>query len=119
MKIGFIGLGNVGGKLANNLLNNQFDITVLDKDEMISKEFQSKGSKISDSIQHLVENSEIIITCLPSPEACKEVLESENGIIRHIKKNQIWIEMSTTDEEQLKKHASLIERKKEIGRAHV
>ncbi len=115
MKIGFIGLGNVGGKLANNLLNNQFDVTVLDKDEMISKEFQSKGSKISDSIQHLVENSEIIITCLPSPEACKEVLESENGIIRHIKKNQIWIEMSTTDEDQLKKHSSLIERKKAIA----
>ena len=115
MKIGFIGLGNVGGKLANNLLNNQFDVTVLDKDEMISREFQSKGSKISNSIQHLVENSEIIITCLPSPEACKEVLESENGIIRHIKKNQIWIEMSTTDEDQLKKHASLIERKKAIA----
>ena len=31
MKIGFIGLGNVGGKLANNLLNNKFDVTVLDK----------------------------------------------------------------------------------------
>ena len=115
MKIGFIGLGNVGGKLANNLLNNQFDVTVLDKDEKITLEFQSKGSKISNSIQELVENSEIIITCLPSPQVCKEVLESENGIINHIKENQIWIEMSTTDENELKKHASLIESKKAIA----
>ncbi len=115
MKIGFIGLGNVGGKLANNLLNNQFDVTVLDKDEKITLEFQSKGSKISNSIQELVENSEIIITCLPSPQVCKEVLESENGIINHIKENQIWIEMSTTDENELKKHASLIENKKAIA----
>ena len=115
MKIGFIGLGNVGGKLANNLLNNQFDVTVLDKDEKITLEFQSKGSKISNSIQELVENSEIIITCLPSPKVCKEVLESENGIINHIKENQIWIEMSTTDENELKKHASLIESKKAIA----
>ena len=115
MKIGFIGLGNVGGKLANNLLNNQFDVTVLDKDEKITLEFQSKGSKISNSIQELVENSEIIITCLPSPQVCKEVLESENGIINHIKENQIWIEMSTTDENEFKKHASLIESKKAIA----
>ena len=115
MKIGFIGLGNVGSKLANNLLNNQFDVTVLDKDEKITLEFQSKGSKISNSIQELVENSEIIITCLPSPQVCKEVLESENGIINHIKENQIWIEMSTTDENELKKHASLIENKKAIA----
>ena len=55
--------------------------------------------------RELVENSEIIITCLPSPEVCKEVLESEKGIINHIQENQIWIEMSTTDEDQLKKHA--------------
>ena len=36
MRIGFIGLGNVGGKLANNLLNNQFDVIVLDKDTKIT-----------------------------------------------------------------------------------
>ena len=115
MRIGFIGLGNVGGKLANNLLNNQFDVIVLDKDKKITDEFESKGCKVSKSIEDIVEKTDIIITCLPSPKACAEVLESENGLIKNIRNDQIWIEMSTTDEDQLKRHASLIESKNAIA----
>ena len=48
-------------------------------------------------------NSDILITCLPSPKICAEVLESKDGIIDTIQKDQIWIEMSTTEDEQLKK----------------
>ena len=115
MRIGFIGLGNVGGKLANNLLNNQFDVIVLDKDTKITDKFESNGCKISKSIEDIVEKTDIIITCLPSPQACAEVLESEDGLIKNIRNDQIWIEMSTTDEDQLKRHASLIESKNAIA----
>ena len=115
MRIGFIGLGNVGSKLASNLLNNNFDLMVFDKDKEVTDQFQKKGSKVASSIEQLVSNNEILITCLPSPEACKEVIESSKGIVAYIKENQIWIEMSTTDEDQLKKHASLIESKKAIA----
>ena len=115
MRIGFIGLGNVGGKLANNLLNNQFDVIVLDKDTKITDEFESNGCKVSKSIEDIVEKTDIIITCLPSPQACAEVLESDNGLIKNIRNDQIWIEMSTTDEDQLKRHASLIESKNAIA----
>ena len=115
MRIGFIGLGNVGGKLANNLLNNKFDVTVLDKDTKITNQFESNGFKVSTSIQNIVNDTDIIITCLPSPQACADVLESENGIVENIQKDQIWIEMSTTDEGQLKRHASLIKSKSAIA----
>ena len=115
MRIGFIGLGNVGGKLANNLLNNQFDVIVLDKDTKIIDEFESNGCKISKSIEDIVEKTDIIITCLPSPQVCADVLESEDGIVNNIRNDQIWIEMSTTDEDQLKRHASLIESKNAIA----
>ena len=115
MRIGFIGLGNVGGKLANNLLNNNFDVIVLDKDTKITDEFESNGCKISKSIEDIVEKTDIIITCLPSPQACSDVLESEDGLIKNIGNDQIWIEMSTTDEDQLKRHASLIESKNAIA----
>ena len=115
MRIGFIGLGNVGGKLANNLLNNKFDVIVLDKDTKITDKFESNGCKVSESIKDIVEKTDIIITCLPSPQACAEVLESENGLIKNIRNDQIWIEMSTTDEDQLKRHASLIESKNAIA----
>ena len=115
MKIGFIGLGNVGGKLANNLFENNFQISVLDKNHKLMDEFKLKGAKTANSIKDLVINSEVLITCLPSPEVCAEVLESKDGIIDTIQKDQIWIEMSTTEDDQLKKHASLIQQKKAIA----
>ena len=115
MKIGFIGLGNVGGKLANNLLNNKFDVIVLDKDTNITDEFESNGCKVPKSIKDIVEKTDIIITCLPSPQACTDVVESGDGIVNNIQKDQIWIEMSTTNEDQLKRHASLIESKNAIA----
>ena len=94
MKIGFVGLGNVGGKLANNLLENNFQISVLDKNHILMDEFKLKGAKTAKSIKDLVMNSDILITCLPSPKICAEVLESKDGIIDTIQKDQIWIEMS-------------------------
>ena len=115
MKIGFIGLGNVGGKLASNLLNNNFDLMVFDKNHEVLDQFKKRGSKIATSIEELVKKNDILITCLPSPEACKDVIESPKGIAECINENQIWMEMSTTDEDQLKKHASLIESKNAIA----
>ena len=47
MKIGFIGLGNVGGKLAGSLLRNKFNLTVIDLDTSLVKDFVSKGSSTS------------------------------------------------------------------------
>ena len=46
MKIGFIGLGNVGGKLAESLFRNQFDLTVYDLDNAVTDTFKSKGIKL-------------------------------------------------------------------------
>ena len=115
MRVGFIGLGNVGGKLASNLLENNFQLLVLDKNSKLMHEFELKGANTSKSIKDLVINSDILITCLPSPEVCAEVLESEDGIIDTIQRGQIWIEMSTTENDQLKKHASLIQQKSAIA----
>ena len=115
MRIGFIGLGNVGGKLANNLLENNFQITVFDKDNKLMDKFKLKGADTVKSIQDLVISADILITCLPSPKICAEVLESKGGIIDTIQKDQIWIEMSTTEDGQLKRHASLIQQKNAIA----
>ena len=71
MKIGFIGLGNVGGKLAGSLFRNKFDLTVYDLDKSVADEFKSKGVKVANSVGDLVKNVDVIITCLlytsPSP----------------------------------------------------
>ena len=86
MKIGFVGLGNVGGKLANNLLENNFQLSVLDINHKLMDEFKLKGAKTTKLIKDLVINSDILITCLPSPKICAEILESESGIINTIQK---------------------------------
>ncbi len=70
MKIGFIGLGNVGGKLANSLLRNKFDLTVRDLEENLTKDFANNGEKVAKSAKDLAEKVDLIITCLPSPKIC-------------------------------------------------
>ena len=114
MKIGFIGLGNVGGKLANSLLRNKFDLTVRDVEKNLTNDFKSKGAKVSDSAKKLAEQTDLIITCLPSPEICAEVMESDDGVINGLSKNKIWLEMSTTDESEVKRLGKLVMDKKAI-----
>ncbi len=111
MKIGFIGLGNVGGKLAGSLLRNNFKLTVLDLDNKLMKKFEKKGASITDTPKKLAKNVDLIITCLPSPKICAEVMESPEGIIAGISKNKIWLEMSTTDESEVKRLGRLISKK--------
>ena len=110
MKIGFIGLGNVGDKLARSLLRNKFDLTVRDLDEDIVKNYKNLGANIASSPKKLAEQVDLIITCLPSPKICSEVMESEDGVVSGISKNKIWLEMSTTDESEVKRIGKLIEK---------
>ncbi len=114
MKIGFIGLGNVGGKLAGNLLRNKFDLTVRDLDKKLTNDFKNKGAKIAKTAKALAEQTDLIITCLPSPEICSEVMESEEGVINGLSKNKIWLEMSTTDESEVKRLGKLVLNKKAV-----
>ena len=62
MKIGFIGLGNVGGKLAGSLLRNGFDLTVRDLNQEIARPFLDEGAKWGESPKEMTENSDLIIT---------------------------------------------------------
>jgi len=114
MKIGFIGLGNVGGKLAGSLLRNKFDLTVKDLDEKLANDFKNKGAKIAKTAKALAEQTDLIITCLPSPEICSVVMESEEGVINGLSKNKIWLEMSTTDESEVKRLGKLVLDKKAL-----
>ena len=114
MKIGFIGLGNVGGKLAESLLRNKFDLTVRDLDENLTKNFVGLGAKVANSPKELAEKVDLIITCLPSPEICAKVMEAEDGIINGLSENKIWLEMSTTDGAEVKRLGEKVISKKAI-----
>jgi len=114
MKVGFIGLGNVGGKLAGSLLRNNFDLTVRDLDKNLTQSFKNLGAKVASSAKELAEQVDLIITCLPSTKICAEVMEAENGIISGLSENKIWLEMSTTDEAEIKRISKKIIEKKAI-----
>ena len=101
MKIGFIGLGNVGGKLAGSLLRNGFDLTVRDLNEQTVRTFIKKGAKFGESPKQMVESSDLVITCLPSPAVSAAVMEDQDGILAGMSAGKIWAEMSTTDEAEV------------------
>ena len=114
MKIGFIGLGNVGGKLAGSLIRNNFDVTVREIDQSLTNEFKKLGAKVAKSPKELAEKTDLIITSLPSPEVSAEVMESEDGILNGLSENKIWLEMSTTDEDEVKRLGNKVISKKAI-----
>ena len=101
VKVGFIGLGNVGGKLAGSLLRNGVDLTVRDLDSEIAQPFLDRGAKWADSPREMAENVDVLITCLPSPAASAMVMEAEDGALAGMGPGKIWAEMSTTDKDEV------------------
>ncbi len=111
MKVGFIGLGNAGAKLAGSLVRNGYNTTVHDLDKTAAQPFLDKGAHWADSPKDIAERCDLIITCLPSPAACSAVMEEKNGILEGMSEGKIWAEMSTTDVEEVKRLAKLVEAK--------
>ena len=103
MKIGFIGLGNVGGKLAGSILRNGHELTVRDLDKAVAQPFLDAGAAWADSPKAMAESCDVVVTCLPSPAASAAVLEADDGVIAGLGPGKIWLEMSTTDEAEVKR----------------
>lgn len=116
MKIGFIGLGNVGGKLAGSLLRNGHDVTVRDLDKSIAQPFLDQGASWADSPKEMAQACEAVITCLPSPAASASVMEAQDGLLKGLTAGKIWMEMSTTDETEVKRLGAMVH---ELGAAAV
>lgn len=114
MKIGFVGLGNVGSKLAGSLLRNGYEVMVRDLNPDFVNDFVSRGARAADSPKQLAQTCDIVITCLPSPAACSAVMEGTSdveGVIAGLSEGKIWLEMSTTDESEIRRIGALVEAK--------
>jgi 3-hydroxyisobutyrate dehydrogenase len=108
-RIGFIGLGNVGGKLAGNLLRHGVNLTVRDLNAGLVAGFVSQGASSAASPRAMAEQVDIVITCLPSPAASRAVLESADGVLAGLTPGKIWLEMSTTDAAEIRRIGALVE----------
>jgi 3-hydroxyisobutyrate dehydrogenase len=105
MKMGFVGLGNVGGKLAGSLLRNGFDLTVVDLNVNLVAGMVAKGAKSAENPAALMQQCDAVITCLPSPAACAAVVED---MLPFVEDGKIWMEMSTTEASEVKRLAGLV-----------
>ena len=108
MKIGFIGLGNVGAKLAGSLLRNGFDLTVRDIDKTAAAPLLQSGASWGESGRRVAQGSDVIVTCLPSPEVSAQVLEEPDGVLAGISEGKIWLEASTTSADEVKRLGALV-----------
>ena len=108
--IGFIGLGNVGGKLAGSLLRNGFNLTVHELNKETATPLLTKGAQWADTPALAAADADMLITCLPSPAASAQVMESENGVLSALSPNTIWGEMSTTDESEVRRLGALVQK---------
>lgn len=105
MKVGFIGLGNVGGKLSGSLIRNGVDIAVHDLDGALVAKSVEAGARAGGSAGELMRSCDAVITCLPSPAASDAVLQE---MLPEVRAGKIWMEMSTTDEAEVKRLGAMV-----------
>jgi len=111
MQIGFIGLGNVGAKLAGSILRNHGSLTVLDLDRNLAQPLLDKGAEWADTPAAMMNGCDLVITSLPSPAASTDVVAGADGLLGAMRPGKTWIEMSTTDATEMARLAGLVQNK--------
>ncbi|XP_018007219.1 2-hydroxy-3-oxopropionate reductase [Hyalella azteca] len=96
-KIGIIGCGNVGNAVANNLLRKGFNVTSSFDTSKEHMEKMPQGIKHCGSPREVAETCEVIITGLPRPVNVLEAAEGQDGILAGLSKDKVWVDHSTTD----------------------
>ncbi|QBF31204.1 NAD(P)-dependent oxidoreductase [Thalassococcus sp. S3] len=94
MRIGFVGLGNVGAKLAGSLVRNGMQVQVFDLSASRIAPLVEAGAGQVEGPAALMRDNDVVITCLPSPAASDAVL---SAMLPEVGPGKIWMEMSTTD----------------------
>ena len=103
MKIGWIGLGNIGCVMASNLMKAGYHLIVHDLEYKAAEKLISSGAEWAATPQALAGKADSIITSLPGPPQVRVVMEGELGVFAGIRSGCTWIDMSTTDAEEVER----------------
>lgn len=106
MRVGFIGLGNVGGKLSGSLLRNGMDVMVHDLDAERVAALVARGAAAAGSPAEMMRDCDVTITCLPNPAASAAVMSE---MLNEVTAGKIWLEMSTTDEAEVRRLGAAVQ----------
>lgn len=96
-KISFIGLGNMGAGMAQNILNAGHELTVFDLNHGAMQSFVKKGAKAASSASESVQAADAIITMLPAGTHVKSVYLGTDGLISSARKGAVMMDCSTID----------------------
>jgi 3-hydroxyisobutyrate dehydrogenase len=105
MKIGWVGLGTMGIPMVRNLLDKGFPVCVYNRTREKEKELIKLGASPADSLQHLSQVSEVVITMITDDEAVEQVYNSSNGLMADPSPGTLMIDMSTVSTQISKKLA--------------
>ena len=110
MKVGFIGLGNMGKPLADRLLINN-ELFVYDLDQKKLEYFTNKGAISCSTPSELASTTSIIFLCLPTSAIVDKVINGENGLIKSSTKGSYIIDMTTGEPETTRRIAKILKEK--------
>lgn len=95
MKIGWIGLGNMGIPMATQLIDAAYQVAVYNRSKGKESELQKMGATIADTPQALLEKADVLIVMVSDDQAIEQIFEGENGLLSSDAKGKIIINMST------------------------
>lgn len=111
MRIGFVGVGRLGGHLAASLVRDGFDVVAYDRDPAALGRIAALGARTASSPGGVADEVEVVITCLPSPAISSTVVAGSDGVLSRLREGGTWIEMSTTDKHEVLRLAGLGEQR--------
>lgn len=105
-KIGFIGLGNMGGPMALNLVNAGHSVKVFDLSEAALEQAREGGCQVAESARQAAEQADFVITMLPADKHVQAVYFGEDGLNKVLGKDTLAIDCSTISAETARKVAA-------------
>jgi 3-hydroxyisobutyrate dehydrogenase-like beta-hydroxyacid dehydrogenase len=97
MPVGFIGLGNMGQGMADNLLSKGADLIVFTRTKSKVDAMVKKGAKGAGSVAEVVSKCDVVLACLPDVKTSRELFLGGDGIIANAKAGQVAVDHSTVD----------------------
>lgn len=103
INVGFIGLGNMGGGMCLNIIRNSYNVIVHDIDKEAALPALEMGASWAASPKEVAQMSDVIFTSLPGPTEVEVVATGEDGIFEGIKNASVWVDLSTSSPQLIRK----------------
>jgi 3-hydroxyisobutyrate dehydrogenase len=94
-KLGFIGLGGMGSRIAARLLAAGYEVSVFARNPAKRAALQAKGAMVCGSVAELARSVHVVLSCLTDDQAVRDVYFGEGGVLENAKPGTVVIEMST------------------------